>query len=328
MPPYLSCWETKLPPEGPGGTLGDLRDPFENLENEPCWTRRLNDDKFHFPLERRGSAAPRPFESAGDQVDRWTLFDRRAGTFAMSDDELEEGEIDEFGRHPPPLPRADSGFEPNELEQDENDQPLGDDNDRPPSLDDTLAGKSWGDLISLLQNDPAGINLHTGLTFDEVAKELEARLQSLAADGDPLMLYIRRMAATVKKMPMAPVLCLLMSAVNMTLRLRRYNISTSIDGEKSVPFRGYSADFDAPCGWSGGGKSILLECLGAPLIQSVSVCAYHHCVRVIPSHAIPARMPLGARVGVRVHARLSYEACTHAHGERVREREREEGERE
>ena len=83
------------------------------------------------------------------------------------------------------------------------------------------------------------------------------------------MLYIRRMAATVKKMPMAPVLCLLMSAVNMTLRLRRYNISTSVDGEKSVPFRGYSADFDAPCGWSGGGKSILLECLGAPLIQSV-----------------------------------------------------------
>jgi hypothetical protein len=75
----------------------------------------------------------------------------------MSDSELEEGEIDEFGRHPPPLPkplpRADSGFEPNELEQDESDQRLGDDDDRPPSLDDTLAGKSWGDLISLLQND-------------------------------------------------------------------------------------------------------------------------------------------------------------------------------
>jgi len=110
--------------------------------------------------------------------------------------------------------------------------------EEPPSLGETLAGKSWGDLISLLQNDPAGINLHTGLTFDEVAKELEARLQSLAAEGDSLMLYIRRMAATVKKMPMAPVLCLLMSAVNMTLRLRRYNISTSVDGEKSVPFRG------------------------------------------------------------------------------------------
>ena len=186
----------------------------------------------------------------------------------MSDDELEEGEIDEFGRHPrPPLPRAgaDSRLD---LEQDEGIPHL-DHVEEPPSLGETLAGKSWGDLMSLLQNDPAGINLHTGLTFDEVAKELEARLQSLAAEGDSLMLYIRRMAATVKKMPMAPVLCLLMSAVNMTLRLRRYNISTSIDGEKSVPFRGYSADFDAPCGWSGGGKSILLECLGAPLIQSV-----------------------------------------------------------
>jgi hypothetical protein len=186
----------------------------------------------------------------------------------MSDDELEEGEIDEFGRHPrPPLPRAgaDSRLD---LEQDEGFPHL-DHVEEPPSLGETLAGKSWGDLISLLQNDPAGINLHTGLTFDEVAKELEARLQSLAAEGDSLMLYIRRMAATVKKMPMAPVLCLLMSAVNMTLRLRRYNISTSVDGEKSVPFRGYSADFDAPCGWSGGGKSILLECLGAPLIQSV-----------------------------------------------------------
>ena len=60
----------------------------------------------------------------------------------------------------------------------------------------------------------------------------------------------------------------------------------------------------------------------------VSVCAYRHCVRVIPSHAIPARMPLGARVGVRVHARLSHEACTHAHGrwrERERESERERG---
>jgi len=186
----------------------------------------------------------------------------------MSDDELEEGEIDEFGRHPrPPLPRAgaDSRLD---LELDEGNPHL-DHVEEPPSLGETLAGKSWGDLISLLQNDPAGINLHTGLTFDEVAKELEARLQSLAAEGDSLMLYIRRMAATVKKMPMAPVLCLLMSAVNMTLRLRRYNISTSVDGEKSVPFRGYSADFDAPCGWSGGGKSILLECLGAPLIQSV-----------------------------------------------------------
>jgi hypothetical protein len=59
----------------------------------------------------------------------------------------------------------------------------------------------------------------------------------------------------------------------------------------------------------------------------VLVCAYHHCVRVIPSHAIPARMPLGARVGVRAHARLSQEACTHAHGERER-KERESDARE
>lgn len=185
----------------------------------------------------------------------------------MSDEELEEGEIDEFGRHHRAyMHRADSQLD---LSLDESDPAPGAAVDDPPSLGETLAGKSWGDLISLLQSDPAGINLHTGLTFDEVAKELEAKLQSLAAEGDVLMLYIRRMAATVKKMPMAPVLCLLMSAVNMTLRLRRYNISTSIDGEKSVPFRGYSADFDAPCGWSGGGKSILLECLGAPLIQSV-----------------------------------------------------------
>jgi hypothetical protein len=96
----------------------------------------------------------------------------------MSDDELEEGEIDEFGRHPrPPLPRAgaDSRLD---LEQDEGIPHL-DHVEEPPSLGETLAGKSWGDLISLLQNDPAGINLHTGLTFDEVAKELEARLQSL-----------------------------------------------------------------------------------------------------------------------------------------------------
>ena len=141
----------------------------------------------------------------------------------MSDEELEEGEIDEFGRHHRAyMHRADSQLD---LSLDESDPAPGAAVDDPPSLGETLAGKSWGDLISLLQSDPAGINLHTGLTFDEVAKELEAKLQSLAAEGDVLMLYIRRMAATVKKMPMAPVLCLLMSAVNMTLRLRRYRNS-------------------------------------------------------------------------------------------------------
>ena len=56
-----------------------------------------------------------------------------------------------------------------------------------------------------------------------------------------------------------------------------------------------------------------------------------HVVRVIPSHAIPARMPLGARVGVRVQLRTRASRMRHVRMrmEREREREREEtGERE
>ena len=90
-----------------------------------------------------------------------------------------------------------------------------DEHDRQNVLDESLATKSWEELLELLTDDPSALDLHQGLTFDAVAKELETKAQQLADQGDELMAYVRKIASHVKKMPMVPNLALLRSMGDM-----------------------------------------------------------------------------------------------------------------
>jgi hypothetical protein len=139
--------------------------------------------------------------------------------------DLEEGEIPDHVEEPPP----DFDANDDELSPEERQQILG-----------------WSLLLDTLRSEGSLIDLQANLNFEAAANELESRLQKLADEGDPLMLEIRRIAGSVKEMPLAPVLVMLKFQADCLLRIRRANISTSLDGEKSTPFRGYSADVRRP----------------------------------------------------------------------------------
>ena len=58
--------------------------------------------------------------------------------------------------------------------------------------------ESREELLELLSHDPAGIDLHSGLTIDAISHELDRKLHELADQGDILMIAIRQMASKVR----------------------------------------------------------------------------------------------------------------------------------
>ena len=111
-----------------------------------------------------------------------------------------------------------------------------DDEGAPPSSG-FFADMTWDELVDFINSDPSSVSLHSGLSFEAVSVELEARLQAMADDGDELLMYVRLMASKVKMMPMAPVLAMMLDAADKVLRARRFNVSTSVDGQDNTPVR-------------------------------------------------------------------------------------------
>ena len=98
-----------------------------------------------------------------------------------------------------------------------------------------LDSLSWQQLLAFINGDTSNVCLHDGLTFEAVSNELEKLVQEMADEGDEFLLYIRHMASKVKKMPMVPVLAMIIDACDKILRVRRFNVSTSVDGQENTP---------------------------------------------------------------------------------------------
>ena len=158
---------------------------------------------------------------------------------------------DPAGKENVPTTAPDALEEPATIEDDAH---LGDDVDESyqqviASAKETMGNDKWDEFLRQLSMEPDMLDLHSGLTEQKLAVELEQQLERLVKDGDPLLVELKRMAATVDGMPMAPLLVMMLHTLDSALRVRRVEVSTQLEGgSQTAPFKGTSADYNGICG--------------------------------------------------------------------------------